>query len=359
MAWVRAVGHEENAANGAATLERRMLRLMREQENARMMEAAEALEAAAAAEALEVGDGDGNGATTATAAAGGGAASGAAELRAAMRAAAVAQEVGRREAGRTLRGVPLGDGAWLLAKLPWLPGERTEVDESACLCASSAVDAALQLAATAFLVVAVPATAVFALLALLLLPSLAAYPIVQPVLLAARGHPLPPLATTLSACYLACLVGLAALAPAVRRFQAVRGDLPRRAASRPPFTVRPSSLSSARCGGGARGARPSARSAAAWRRRSCASATTARSAGKIEKGARRRARLRPLVPPRLASRSGSASRARAPTAASPPMLRVALDEAAQQEEPRARMQRELRQREMRALEMAAEGVEGY
>ena len=33
---------------------------------------------------------------------------------------------------------------WLLAKLPWLPGERTEVDESACLCASGAVDAAAQ-----------------------------------------------------------------------------------------------------------------------------------------------------------------------------------------------------------------------
>ena len=48
-------------------------------------------------------------------------------------------------------------------------------------------------------------------------------------------------------------------------------------------------------------------------------------------------------------------RSACPNCRKPADLRVALDEAAQQEE-RA-LQRELRQREMRALELAAEGVE--
>ena len=50
-------------------------------------------------------------------------------------------------------------------------------------------------------------------------------------------------------------------------------------------------------------------------------------------------------------------RSACPNCRKPADLRVALDEAAQQEE-RA-LQRELRQREMRALELAVEGVEGY
>ena len=50
-------------------------------------------------------------------------------------------------------------------------------------------------------------------------------------------------------------------------------------------------------------------------------------------------------------------RSACPNCRKPADLRVALDEAAQQEE-RA-LQRELRQREMRALELAAEGVEGF
>jgi hypothetical protein len=276
-----------------------------------------------------------------------------------MRAAAVAQEVAdaakrvEHFAAYHSETVP-----WLLAKLPWLPGERTEVDDSARLCASGAVDAALQLAATAFLVVAVPATAVFALLALLLLPSLAAYPIVQPILLAARGHPLPPLATTLSACYLACLVGLATLAPAVRRFQAVRGDLVSARGFPPAFySEAVVAVLRARCEAAVRAAHACAQRGGMAPPQLRFGDDCSICLGKIEKG-QRVAELgcghsfhRDCIQEWLGERSAC------PNCRKPADLRVALDEAAQQEE-RA-LQRELRQREMRALELAGEGVEGY
>ena len=106
-----------------------------------------------------------------------------------------------------------------------LPGQREPLPDSAALCASGLLDALLQLTAAACLVLAAPALVLWLLSATLLLLLGLLLPLLQPALLLATSQPIPTLAAILSAAYLGCVVGLAALAPAVRRFQSLRADL--------------------------------------------------------------------------------------------------------------------------------------
>jgi len=103
--------------------------------------------------------------------------------------------------------------------------QREPLPDSAALCASGPLDALLQLAAAACLVLAAPALVLWLLSATLLLLLGLLLPLLQPALLLATSQPIPTLAAILSAAYLGCVVGLAALAPAVRRFQSLRADL--------------------------------------------------------------------------------------------------------------------------------------
>ena len=215
QAWARAVGH--TGSGGPGTLERRLLELLLQKEEE---------EEEAPGEEEPAPDADGAAGAAAAGGAAGGAAGAAAALRASMRATVVRHEVGaaasKAEHFLSYRSEAL---PWLLSLVPCLPGQREPLPDSASLCASGLLDALLQLTAAACLVLAAPALVLWLLSATLLLLLGLLLPLLQPALLLATSQPIPTLAAILSAAYLGCVVGLAALAPAVRRFQSLRADL--------------------------------------------------------------------------------------------------------------------------------------
>ena len=201
-AWARAVGH--TGSGGRGTLERRLLELLLQKEEEE--EEARGEEEAAHDAEWVVGA--------------------AATLRASMRATVVRHEVGaaasKAEHFLSYRSEAL---PWLLSLVPCLPGQREPLPDSASLCASGGLDALLQFTAAACLVLAAPPLVLWLLSATLLLLLGLLLPLLQPALLLATSQPIPTLAAVLSAAYLGCVVALAALAPAVRRFQSLRADL--------------------------------------------------------------------------------------------------------------------------------------
>lgn len=198
-AWARAVGH--SGSGGRGTLERRLLELLHEKED-------EMIDEAEAATALNA------------------TADSAAQLRASMRATVLKHEVGaaasKAEHWLSYRSESL---PWLLSLMPWLPGERPALPPSAHLFASGALDALLQLGAASCLVAAAPLLAAWAAVSAALLVLGLLFPLLQPALLLARGDTVPALPATLCCCYVACVVGLASLAPSVRAFHRLRADL--------------------------------------------------------------------------------------------------------------------------------------